>query len=83
MRKYQEVWELVKKCNDTKEKCVALTAHPAHHRRIKKAIRKEKHLDMAYALELSEAGLVARLDMESEKSKITIRLHVKDDITFI
>lgn len=83
MRKYQQVWNLIKESINKTPNCVALTAHHSHHRRIKKAVGKEKLLDMDYTMQLADKGLVARLDMESQGSKITFKLIIKDDLTFI
>jgi len=45
MRKYEEIWQQVK----TTGVC-SLIAHPSLHRRIKKAVSKEKCADVAYKL---------------------------------
>lgn len=56
MRKYQPIWIQLKKSGSCK-----LSAHPALHARIRKAVTKEKWMDMAYKIERDIAGSQAEL----------------------
>jgi hypothetical protein len=51
MRKYQAIWVKLKQ-----EGVCRLTAHPSLHKRIKKAVSKEKCSDVAYKLQWDMAG---------------------------
>ena len=46
MRKYEPIWTQIKTLGYCK-----ISAHKAHHARIKKAIRKEKDQDLGYKME--------------------------------
>lgn len=48
-RKYQPVWEQIKTLGFCE-----ISAHRAHHPRIRKALRKEKDLDYGYKLHCTE-----------------------------
>ena len=52
MRKYQPIWEAIKK-NNTASIVASTNLHP----RIIKAVRKEKNLDVGHKLLLSDKGL--------------------------
>jgi hypothetical protein len=49
VRQYEPIWIQIK----TEFKC-EISAHKAHHRRIIKAVTKEKDMDLGYKLYLSE-----------------------------
>lgn len=51
MRKYEAIWYKIK----TEGKCL-VAAHPALHKRIKKAVTKEKYNDNVYKLSHDIAG---------------------------
>lgn len=74
MRQYEPVWNQIKLIG----KC-EISAHKAYHRRIKKALRKEKDQDLAYKLynlELSPP-MIAIVTTCSEGSviKFSLKLH--------
>jgi hypothetical protein len=77
-RKYAQVWEQIKQ----KGIC-AISAHKAYHRRIKKALRKEKDQDLLYKMNCLEANppIVARVKTKTSGSVITFRLIIKPLIT--
>ena len=54
MRTYQPIWEKLKDLSSKEEsllrKGVSVRAHPAHHKRIVKAVTKEKYNDVAWKL---------------------------------
>lgn len=56
MRKYQPIWEAIKKNNTA-----SLVAPSERHTRIIKAVKKEKNLDEGYKLIISDKGLRATL----------------------
>lgn len=51
LRQYSPIWEQIKR-----DGYCEVAAHRAHHPRIRKALRKEKDLDLGYKLECSEAN---------------------------
>lgn len=51
MRKYQVIWKKLKADGECR-----LTAHPSLHKRIKKAVSKEKCNDLAYKLQWDMVG---------------------------
>lgn len=55
-RQYQPIWDKLKSLPkiDAETKGVSITAPPALHRRIIKAVKKEKWLDMGYKILLKE-----------------------------
>ena len=53
MRKYQSIWNTIKTSTDSK--CV-VASHPSLHRRIKKAVCKEKYKDIGYKVQWDIAG---------------------------
>lgn len=56
MRYYQPIWENLKALSiqDAKEKGVKITAPAALHKRIIKAVKKEKWMDIGYKMMLKE-----------------------------
>lgn len=56
MRYYQPIWEKLKSLSvqDAKEKGVQITAPAALHKRIIKAVKKEKWMDYGYRMMLKE-----------------------------
>lgn len=77
MRMYQSVWNKLK--NNPSEPLV-ISAHPAYHRRIYKAIIKEKNMDTVYHLILDGEGKTARLSRKSEGNALVITLSVSTSI---
>ncbi len=71
MRKYQPIWEAIKE-NDE----VSLTAPLKSHARIITAVRKEKTLDLAWKLILSEQRIRYKLKEIVEGTKITFTLEL-------
>lgn len=69
MRKYQPIWELIKK-----EHTVSLAADPSMHERIIWAVRKEKNIDRGWKLLLAEQGTKYKLKDKSEGSLLTFYL---------
>lgn len=60
MRKYYPIWKKLKR--DKK----AVVVHPAHlHKRLIKAVLKERTMDTGFRLELSEANQYAKVFAES------------------
>lgn len=68
-RKYTPIWEILK--NDG---TVAITAPKPFHRRIIRAVIKEKYMDLEYHLLMSEAKRRKKLEYKIEQSKITFKL---------
>ena len=78
LRKYQPVWEKVKadgRCD--------IAVHRVYHKRVKKAVIKEKDMDLAYKLHCSELSppVVAVLRAQSVGSVIKFSLEIKPLIT--
>lgn len=69
MRKYQPIWEIVKK-----EHSASLAADPSMHNRIIQAVRKEKNKDAGWRLLLGEQGIKYKLKEKVEGSLITFYL---------
>lgn len=66
MRDYEPIW-LQLKLKGT----VTVTAHKALHRRVIKAVQKEKYGDLGYKLLLSERGKIARLKYKKQGALLT------------
>lgn len=77
MRKYQPGWIKLKSSPD---KPLVISAHPSYHRRIYKAIIKEKDLDVVYKFECDEAGVQSRLSRSSVGNALTITLTLSPSI---
>jgi len=69
MRHYQPIWEKIKKDNSC-----SITAPRQLHKRIKKAVIKEKDKDLGFKLILSEEGRKALLTTNSQGSILTFNL---------
>lgn len=84
MRQYEQVWVNVK--NSPLLTC-SISAHKAHHRRIIKAVKKEKNMDLAYKLECSELTPSSYAVMSSSRSgsvvTFTVELKTYDALTLL
>lgn len=75
MRKYQPIWNALKETANSKREC-RITAPPPLHRRIIKAVMKEKDQDTGYKYLLGEQGKRARLSYTIDHSVITFTLQI-------
>lgn len=75
LRMYQPSWLALKKSEDNPKRIVIAAPAP-YHRRIYKAIIKEKDMDVVYKMQLSDNAQSARLERESKGSKLTISMHL-------
>lgn len=73
MRMYQSAWNRLK--NNPIEPLV-ISAHGKLHRRIYKAIVKEKYMDTIYHLILEGEGKTSKLSRVSQGNALVITLHV-------
>jgi hypothetical protein len=75
-RMYYPSWLALKNSSITPKR-ISIAAHPKLHRRIYKAIIKEKDMDVVYKLQLSERPIPQRawLSRESKDGILTIQLH--------
>lgn len=73
MRLYEPAWNRLK--NNPSEKLV-ISAHKSLHRRIFKAIQKEKHQDTVYHLELESEGKKSTLGKTSDGNALVITLAI-------
>jgi hypothetical protein len=71
MRKYQAIWEQLKATG----KCT-VASPVAYHRRVIKAVLKERTQDTLYKFMLSEKKWFVRVYFKRESSKITFSLKV-------
>jgi len=67
-RQYTPIWERLKR-----DHVVSITTPRALHRRIKKAVRKEKYMDFAYKFQIEPRHAV--ISISSSGSILTFRLH--------
>jgi hypothetical protein len=67
--KYQPIWDALKR-----DAVCKITAPPALHPRIIKAISKRKYEDLAFHFEMSEAGKRATIEYKKSGSVITFKL---------
>lgn len=74
-RKYETLWKQLKANNKA-----AVVAVPAYHKRIIKAVIKEKNVDTGFKLLNSHEGRVAILKYDTEFSRIRFFLIFRDDI---
>lgn len=74
-RMYFPSWNALKK-STLSPKRIVIAAPKAFHRRIYKAIIKEKDMDLVYKLQLKENAQSARLERVSEDAKLTIFMHL-------
>ena len=73
MTPYKQVWGQLK---SSPHSCVVISAHPALHRRIYKAITKEKWKDTVFHVDLDFQGYKSKLSRNSEGNALTITLHI-------
>lgn len=78
LRQYQPVWDSIK----TSGRC-EIAANKVYHPRIKKAVVKEKDMDLGYKLECSEMKPPKRGTLKSNSvgSKIIFTLNISEVIT--
>lgn len=77
MREYQPIWNRIKTTNSA-----SIVASPELHRRIIKAVIKEKYMDTAYKKELADKSLKSELVItkdKDDKCKIHFSLIIKFD----
>ena len=75
MRKYEQIWIQLKQNNICK-----VAAHPLLHKRIKKAVTKEKYNDNAFKVlfdATEDAQPVLNVDVDSENPNVLIFTLVK------
>ena len=75
MRKYQPIWEQLKLYGTT-----SLSANPAMHKRIIKAVMKEKLKDLGWKILCAESGNIYKLAYKSEGKLVTFNLNVDKTI---
>jgi hypothetical protein len=68
-RKYQPIWEALK----SKRKCTIAAPKPLH-KRIIKAVVKEKYQDLGYRFELEELEKSARISYTQKESMLEFKL---------
>ena len=73
MRKYQTAWNQLR---DNPSQPLVISAHPAYHRRIYKAIIKEKNIDTVHHLVVAEQGMESKLSRRSEGNALVISLTI-------
>lgn len=78
MRTYQPAWNQLKK-----EGKITISAPSRLHRRIYKAIIKEKWLDSVYHLEHDFNGYTTRLSKTRDGNALTITLHVEPTLEIL
>lgn len=71
MRTYEPIWETLKKDNR-----ISITAHPSQHKRVIKAVIKEKWMDSVFKYQCSEINLTTKLSYirDNTSHKITFLL---------
>lgn len=69
MRIYEPIWDKLKK-----DKKVTLVSVPALHKRIIKAVKKEKNMDILFKFECSQNCKKARLISKVDGKKLTFML---------
>lgn len=77
MRTYQDIWQKLK---SNKTNVVRVAAPKAIHRRIKKAVTKEKDQDILYKLILQDTFKKAILKTVSEVNILVFTLTFHDDL---
>lgn len=80
MRTYQPIWEQLK---TDKNNTVRVAAPRALHRRIKKAVTKEKDNDVFFKILLQEQYQKAILDTRSEANILIFKLRIKDSLRYL
>jgi hypothetical protein len=73
VRKYQAAWNRLR---DNPNEPLVISAHPAYHRRIYKAIKKEKYIDTVHHMLVSEDGKESKLSRKSVGNALTITLTI-------
>lgn len=68
-RKYTPIWKALKE-----KKVARITAPKVFHRRIIRAVVKEKDLDIAYKFECGETGSKMKLSYSTKDTVITFRI---------
>jgi len=78
MRQYEPIWNKLKQMplRDASTIGVSLTANRALHRRIVKAVQKEKYGDVAYKISIEPLKTV--LSYTRKDSLLTFRLHIAE-----
>ena len=71
MRQYTPIWNQIK----TESHC-EISAHRVYHRRIIKAVTKEKDMDLGYKLELSERSPPQYALLKSSRSGSIIKFSI-------
>lgn len=77
---YEPAWLSLKRSSDNPKRIV-IAAPKAFHRRIYKAVIKEKDMDTVYKLQLSDNAQSARLSKVSDGGKLTILMHLTIGLT--
>ena len=78
LRKYQQVWNLLR---DSPSHRIKLSAAPNLHPRIKKAVIKEKDLDVVYKLQMADNYSRSRLWFTSSGNVLSITLTISLGLT--
>lgn len=78
MRQYQRIWESIKNSPSHK---ASLIANPSIHKRIIKAVKKEKSIDVGWKLLLSEEGKRYKLSIIVKDNVIIFALKDNSPIT--
>ena len=76
MRKYQPIWEALKKNKNQKtgEHSVVIATPLQLHDRTINGVLKEKNKDLGFKFESSEAGRWFRISYSSDGAKLTIKM---------
>jgi hypothetical protein len=82
MRMYEPAWLKLKNMQ-TLEKQIIISAARGWHRRIKKAIIKEKDMDIVYKFILDSEFLYSRLHSSSIGNKLTLTLELKQQYQYL
>lgn len=80
MRTYQPAWIELRDCK-LQTKQIKIAAANKLHRRIYKAIIKEKDMDIVYKLQLSDNAQSARLSKKSASGLLVIELKLSIGLT--
>jgi hypothetical protein len=73
VRKYQSAWNRLR---DNPNEPLVISAHPAYHRRIYKAIKKEKYIDTVHHMIVADQGKESKLSRKSVGNALTITLTI-------
>lgn len=77
--KYSSCWKQLKQ---NPNEPLVIAAHKAHHRRIYKAVIKQKYEDSVWHLEMSDAELRGTLSKRSVGDMLEIRLTIEKFISY-